>query len=126
MAWVEDDTGAFVQDEWPLPRSDWTLEPGRVVRIGSVASWGPFGWTTGMPPPGWRLLIDYRRAVPLPTADDDLVACLPAAVVDTAVSELALGMTEQRTMLPLLLDQAQRSRARAARSYFGSLRPVQP
>jgi hypothetical protein len=116
------DTG----DPVPLPLSAWSLEPGRRLKVGGYAAWGPFGWRPGVLPAGVQLVIDYRAAVALPADDDALVACLPDAVVDTAVSSLALGMSEFRPMLPLFLDQAQRSRARAGRHDFGSVRPVMP
>jgi hypothetical protein len=109
-----------------LPRGSWEMVPGRGLRVGSVGTWGPLGWHTGLVPAGWRLHVDYRQAVPLPDHDDDLVPCLPQAVVDSAVSDLAMGMAEMRPLLPLLLDQAQRSRSRASRHDYGAVRPVQP
>jgi hypothetical protein len=109
-----------------LPRGSWEMVPGRGLRVGSVSVWGPWGWNLGLPPAGWRLLVDYRQAVPLPTSDDDLVPCLPQAVVSSACADLAMGMQEMRPLLPLLLDQAQRDRSRASRHDFGALRPVMP
>lgn len=109
-----------------LPRTSWEMEPGRKIRLAPVSSYGAFGWTATVPPAGWRLWVDYRAAVPLPEDDDDLVQCLPQAIVSSAVADLAMGLAELRTMLPLYIDQAQRDRARATRHDFGGVRPVQP
>jgi hypothetical protein len=94
--------------------------------VGGVSTWGPLGWHTGPVPANWRLHVDYRQAVPLPEHDDDEVPCLPQAIVSSAVADLAMGMAEFRPLLPLLLDQAQRDRSRAARHDYGAVRPVQP
>jgi hypothetical protein len=109
-----------------LPRSSWEMVPGRSIRLGGVNSLGPLGWHITPPPAGWRMLISYRAAVPLPTSDDDLVQCLPGAIVSSATADLAMGQPELRTMLPLMIDQAQRDRARAARHDHGSIRPIMP
>lgn len=109
-----------------LSRSSWEMVPGRGVRVGNVGTWGPLGWAVSVPPAGWRLHVDYRAAVPLPLTDDDIVACLPQAVVSSAVADLAMGLAELRPLLPLLLDQAQRDRSRAGRHDAGAIRPVIP
>jgi hypothetical protein len=130
LAWLgESDLivdGAADETRSALARGSWEMVPGRGVRVGNVGTWGPLGWAVSTPPAGWRLHIDYRAAVPLPLTDDDVVACLPQAVVDSAVAELAMGMADLRPMLPLLLDQAQRSRSRAGRHDYGAVRPVIP
>lgn len=114
--------------EW-LVADAWALLPGGRLRAGGCGiGWSPFWGNVAEPtavPLGWRTRVLLACAPPPPLDDGVRLPILPEAVVEAACVDLAMGLPELRTLLPLMEQRATVMRSRAVQAPEGGSRDVQ-